>query len=143
MARYSEAVVQEMERLYSQGMSKQRIGQIYGVHESTVSRWLSGDAPQAAYASGGGAFTGKGKPVTGGITRRQLEAVQRRIRVGSKITVRTLKCGGVDSVGNHTGVLRRATVIDNRHPRFCVVELPGGVREAVLWVELAQRGRKG
>lgn len=77
----------------------------------------------------------------GGITQADIEKIRKKVKIGDKIQVWTLKAMDVESVGAMTKTLRRGTVIA-KFPRFAVVEFAGGVQDSVLWIDLIKGMKK-
>lgn len=71
----------------------------------------------------------------GGITQADIEKIRKKVKIGDKIRVWTLKAVDAESVGSRTKAFRRGTVIA-KFPRFAVVEFAGGVQDSVLWIDL-------
>ena len=77
---------------------------------------------------------------TGGITPADIGMIHKKIKVGDKIRVKTLKAASFDQLSNRCyGIVRYGIVVE-KYPRFAVVEFPGGVRESVLWIDMIKKG---
>lgn len=75
------------------------------------------------------------------ITAEQLVGIQRQVKIGDIIMVRTQK-GNHKACGNgKTGVWREGTVI-GIFRNFAHVRLQSGVCESVSWLEIAGRDRE-
>lgn len=143
MIKYSDEIVRKMRQLSKQGVSAREIARRFGTSITTVRRWLAGECPEKSPKTGTAEFVGKEKPVTGGITREQIEEVRRNTHVGAGIIILTQKSSDPDaSKGNLTGVPRMAIVTDVSHRDFCMVRLQSGTLESVLWSDLVLRARK-
>lgn len=143
MIEYSDELAREMRQLHEKGVPTKEIALRFGVSTTTVRRWISGLRPGTSPKGGVGEFVGKDKPVTGGITRAEIEAVRRRTYVGAGILILTHKSSDPDaSKGNLTGVPRMAVVADTSNPVFCMVRLRSGTLDSILWSDLALRARK-
>ena len=75
-----------------------------------------------------------------GIGRRRIERVRRKTRVGSIIPVRSVKAsifGSFDGdVKKGSTPIVRAKVLSTDSKHFCLVQLPGGVIESILWIDM-------
>lgn len=69
-----------------------------------------------------------------GIRVSELDAIKRKTKVGDKIKIRTWKAND-DGSKSYLGVVKVATVIA-KFPRLVLLELPGGTKETVTWLEL-------
>jgi len=86
-------------------------------------------------------FKGIQKEITGGITQEDIERLRKKIKVGDRIRVQTLKGADMERMnGRYYGVERRAVVV-GKYPHFVMVELPDGTKESVLWVDLVKKTR--
>lgn len=83
-------------------------------------------------------IVGKRKERIGGLTREDIEQVKKRVKIGDKVRIYTLKVADPDCIGNHHGIERRGIVV-GKYPHFAVVELPGGTRESVLWTDFMRK----
>lgn len=70
-----------------------------------------------------------------GIRVSELDAIKRKTKVGDKIKIRTWKANDDDGSKSYLGVVKVATVIA-KFPRLVLLELPGGTKETVTWLEL-------
>lgn len=83
--------------------------------------------------------------IKGGITGAEIAAVRKNTRIGERVRVVSCKCldfGDRRSKTKLEGAPRMATVTDTGYPHFCMVRLPSGVVDSVLWSELVLRARK-
>lgn len=76
----------------------------------------------------------------GGITWADVEKISKRIKIGDRIRVKTLKAMSVEQLNNRCyGAVRHGTVVE-KYPRFVVIEFDNGVRESILWIDLLKGG---
>ena len=75
-----------------------------------------------------------------GIGLHRIKQVRRSTKEGSRIRVRSVK---TSMYGDFDGKVRkgcepkvRAKVLSTASKYFCLVELPGGVRESILWIDM-------
>jgi len=84
-------------------------------------------------------MAGVHKEVIGGITRADIEKVKKKVKIGDRLRVQTLKAADPESMNSrYYGVERRAVVVA-KYPNFAVVELSKGVQEAIPWTDLIKR----
>lgn len=77
-------------------------------------------------------------------TARAIARIRREIRVGDKIPLQSLKISDdINGSGTNNGRLTRGTVVSTKNRHFCVVRLPNGVMESVLWSDLVKAKRGG
>ncbi len=74
-----------------------------------------------------------------------IEAVRKSIKVGDMVNIKTHKAVSCGDLGTAAvpGTMRKARVVDKSNRRFCVVELPKGVREAIHWSSFVIAKRSG
>ena len=72
----------------------------------------------------------------GDVSPKQIEAIQRQVKIGDTINVKTNKCCSVDEgMSGKSGVWRKGTVI-GIFRNFVHVRLQSGVCESVLWADI-------
>lgn len=76
------------------------------------------------------------------VTAREIAQIRAEVRVGDKIPLRSVKIAKAVS-GTEPTNGRRATgvVVSTSNRRFCIVELPKGEKECILWTELVAQRR--
>lgn len=76
-----------------------------------------------------------------GISARRIKQVRNKARVGNRIRVKSVK---TVVLGNENAKLISvpvlARVISTASRYFCLVELPGGTRECILWIDMVGEG---
>ncbi|WP_432629012.1 hypothetical protein [Brotaphodocola sp.] len=77
------------------------------------------------------------------ISAEKIAEVRKETRVGDTIPLRSLKISDdINGSGTNNGRATRGTVVSTKNRYFCVVRLPNGVMESVLWSDLVT-GRGG
>ena len=75
-----------------------------------------------------------------GIAPNRIDQVRRSTKEGSRIRVRSVKAsmyGDIDEkVRKGCEPKVRAKVLSTASKYFCLVELPGGARESILWIDM-------
>lgn len=73
----------------------------------------------------------------GNVSPKWIEAIQRQVKIGDTVNVKTNKCCSVDEgMSGKSGVWRKGTVI-GIFRNFVHVRLQSGVCESVSWLEIA------
>ena len=104
-------------KLYGEGKSVADIAGRLGKKESTVYTYL----------------TKNGQPQRK--KKSQLGISAWRIKGGSKIRVKSVKILGEGNI-KHKSVPVMARVLSKASKYFCLVELPGGTQECILWTDM-------
>ena len=76
-----------------------------------------------------------------GIRVSELDALRRKVKLGDKIRIRTVKASSKNIGGSYDGVLRTGIVVA-KYPRLAVLEFSGGTRETVTWLDLLLEKKK-
>ncbi len=72
----------------------------------------------------------------GGITQKDIERIRRKVKIGDRIRVKTLKAASIEQLNNRQyGAVRRGTVV-KKYPHFAVIKFMNGVQESILWIDL-------
>ena len=72
----------------------------------------------------------------GGITQKDIERIRRKVKIGDRIRVKTLKAASIEQLNNRQyGTMRRGTVVE-KYPHFAVIKFMNGVQESILWIDL-------
>lgn len=72
----------------------------------------------------------------GDVSPKWIEAIQRQVKIGDTVNVKTNKCCSVDEgMSGKSGVWRKRTVI-GIFRNFVHVRLQSGVCESVLWADI-------
>ena len=72
----------------------------------------------------------------GNVSPKWIEAIQRQVKIGDTVNVKTNKCCSVDEgMSGKSGVWRKGTVI-GIFRNFVHVHLQSGVCESVLWADI-------
>lgn len=74
-------------------------------------------------------------------TQKDIDRVRNRTKVGDKLYCSTYKSNPDSKIRTDCGQIRKGKVI-HKSKWFAVIELPGGIRDSVLWVELLANERK-
>ena len=78
----------------------------------------------------------------GNVSPKWIEAIQRQVKIGDTINVKTNKCCSVDEgMSGKSGVWRKATVI-GIYRSFVTVKLKNGICESVSWLEAMKLNKK-
>lgn len=78
----------------------------------------------------------------GFITSKDIEAIRKSTKIGSKIKLKTLKTSGPESTtSSRCGYERKGEVIA-KFPHHAVIRLENGSMESVTWTELITRRKK-
>lgn len=81
------------------------------------------------------------KECAGGITQTEVQQAAKRLRIGSKLRIRTWKSCDVDSPAIVNGKIREVVVI-GKYPRFVRVQLPNGSEDSVVWDDVVKMMRE-
>ena len=120
-------------RLYGDGMSVQDISERIGISQQQVYQYLrlNGITQRKQCTSISHQF---------GIGRYRINQVRAATMEGSRIRVRSVKAS---IYGDFDGKIRKgctpkitAKVLSTASKYFCLVELPGGTRESILWIDM-------
>lgn len=78
------------------------------------------------------------------ITWEEIQAVRASIKPGDIMEIKTLKVISKDTIGNGAvnGYPSKAVVVSTDNKRFCIVRLPNGVKDSILWSTIAMERRK-
>ena len=117
-------------KLYTEGKSVVDIAGRIGITESTVYTYLSRNGkPQ------------RSKNRAQGISTWRITQARNKAREGSRIRVKSVKTlmfgDGNIKLGS---VPVMARVLSKASKYFCLVELPGGTRECILWTDMVGEG---
>lgn len=117
-------------QLYTQGKSVIDIADRLGKTESTVYTYLSRNGmPQ------------RSKNRAQGISTWRITQARNKVKVGSRIRVKSVKAlmfgDGNIKLGSMP-VMARVLSKDSRY--FCLVELPGGTQECIMWTDMVGEG---
>ncbi|MEY8396161.1 hypothetical protein AALB64_15325 [Lachnospiraceae bacterium 45-P1] len=78
---------------------------------------------------------------SGGITQKDIHKIRKKVKIGDKIRVKTLKAMSIEQVNSRCyGAVRRGTVVE-KYPCFAVVEFANGIQESILWIDLLKGGK--
>ena len=119
--------------LYGDGRTVKEISNQIGIGEQLVYQYLriNGVNQRKQCASVSRQF---------GIGSRRINQVRRTTREGSRIRVRSVKAS---MYGDFEGKIKKgsipkvpAKVLSTASKYFCLVELPGGTLESILWIDL-------
>ena len=113
-------------KLYAEGKSVTDIAGRLGKNKSTVYRYLSENGqPQ------------RGKNRAQGISTWRIKQARNKAREGSRIRVKSVKTlmFGEENV-KQGSVPVMARVLSKASKYFCLVELPGGTQECILWTDM-------
>lgn len=79
--------------------------------------------------------------VHGGITLKDIDDIRRKVKIGDRIRINTVKSCSIEQMNRKIyGTVRKGKVVA-KYPHFAIVEHPNGVRESVLWVDIIRKRR--
>ena len=59
----------------------------------------------------------------GGITQKDIERIRRKVKIGDRIRVKTLKAASIEQLNNRQyGAVRRGTVV-KKYPHFSIMKI--------------------
>lgn len=94
------------------------------------------------FGGGAGKFLGNCKE-RAAITAADIKKIRDKTKIGDVIRIHTLKaCSIESSTETRTVVERRGTVVA-KYPLFALVQLPSGIMEAVNWIDLLKKKKRG
>lgn len=120
-------------RLYGDGMTVKEISKQIGIVEQMVYQYLriNGVNQRKQCVSVSRQF---------GIGMYRIKQVRRTTQEGSRIRVRSVKSS---MYGDFGGKIKKGStprvpvkVLSTSSKYFCLVELPGGTRESILWIDM-------
>lgn len=112
--------------LHEKGISVSDIAARLGKRESTVYTYLSKNGKSH-----------RRKKSQLGISTQRIKQVRNRAQVGNRIRVKSVKAlmfGDGNIKQGSVPVMAKVLSKANRY--FCPVELPGGARESILWIDM-------
>ena len=112
--------------LHEKGISVSDIAARLGKRESTVYTYLSKNGKSH-----------RRQKSQLGISTQRIKQVRNRAQVGNRIrvkSVKTLMFGDGNIKQGSVPVMAKVLSKANRY--FCLVELPGGTRECILWIDM-------
>jgi hypothetical protein len=133
--------------MYKEGRTIEEIMKAADIREESVRYFLQkADVPiRKPYAVKSYSEQIEERMMNEAVTRRDIEEIRRSIKIGDVITIRTHKAcaNGTMGMDAFNGYKRKAKVVDKSHKLFCIVELPTGIREQVLWPSIIIAKRAG
>lgn len=112
--------------LHEKGISVSDIAARLGKRESTVYTYLSKNGKSH-----------RRQKSQLGISTQRIKQVRNRAQVGNRIRVKSVKAlmfGDGNIKQGSVPVMAKVLSKTNRY--FCLVELPGGTRECILWIDM-------
>ena len=120
-------------RSYGDGMTVREISNQIGISENTVRQYLRTNGVRKKKDC---LFIGR----QFGIAINRINQVRKSTQEGSRIRVRSVKAS---MYGDFDGKIKKgctpkatAKVLSTASKYFCLVELPGGTRESILWIDM-------
>lgn len=120
-------------RLYGDGMTVREISNQIGIREGMARQYLRVNGVRKKQDC---LFISR----QSGIAINRINQVRKSTREGSRIRVRSVKAS---MYGDFDGKIKKgcttkvtAKVLSTTSKYFCLVELPGGTRESILWIDM-------